>query len=397
MQTSNGFGVTLADGTQVGASEGTEQNPLFAYGGSYEDSNGNTHSTSVDSLGRPLFTVVDAARDANQNFTKTTFTITDANGAPQNIVVNWQSLPMTTNFGTAGVQENSFIWCAIQSIILPNGTSYQFHYESDYGELTEIDLPTGGVIKYTWANYTYPNPANEIPDQESRRYVASRTETVNGVSNTWTFQLTNFPVFQLDQSTVTFPPTLAPSGSMVQNQTVLISQLGNLLDLRTYAGAATGTPVREYSMTYQSDADPTLGDNCIPNDTSFPVPMASRLTRIITILEDGTASKKEFYYDSLPYHFVPSHCPLKSQNPVGLFTTSRGNVTSILEYGFGAVTHNPGDPNRDVTGAQLLRTTTRTYLHDSDTTYAPLNIVDKILTETVVDNVAKYSSLSDSV
>jgi hypothetical protein len=138
------FGVTLADGTHVSAPEGSSLNPLFAYEGGYTDSNGNTHATNVDSLGRPLFTVVDAPRDINQNFTQTTFTVADANGLPQNIVVNWQSLPMTTNFGTIGVQEDSFIWYGIQSIILPNGTSYQFHYEPDYGEITEIDLPTGG-------------------------------------------------------------------------------------------------------------------------------------------------------------------------------------------------------------------------------------------------------------
>jgi RHS repeat-associated protein len=393
MQASTGsFGVTLADGTHVSAPEGRGQNPLFAYVGGYKDANGNTHATNVDSLGRTLFTVVDGPRDANQNFTQTTFTVNDANGHPQNIVVNWQSLPMTTNFQTLGVLEDSFIWCAIQSIILPNGTSYQFHYEPDYGELTEIDLPTGGVIKYQWANYTYPNPANEIPDQESRRYVASRTEIVNGVSNTWTFQLTNLPNLQIDQSTVTFPPTLTSSGTMVQNQSVLISQLGDLVDFKVYSGAASGSPLREYSMTYDSDEDPTLGDGCAQNDTSFPTPMASRLTRLITILDNGAASKKEFDYDRFLYYFYPNHCPLKSQNIAVPFLTSRGNVVAIREYGFGTVTGNPGDINRDVTGASLLRTTTRTYQHDADPNYATANIVDKVLSQTVFDNVANVQA-----
>jgi RHS repeat-associated protein len=393
MQASTGsFGVTLADGTHVSAPEGAGQNPLFAYVGGYKDANGNTHATTVDSLGRTLFTVVDGPRDANQNFTQTTFTVNDANGHPQNIVVNWQSLPMTTNFQTLGVLEDSFIWCAIQSIILPNGTSYQFHYEPDYGELTEIDLPTGGVIKYQWANYTYPNPANEIPDQESRRYVASRTEIVNGVSNTWTFQLTNLPNLQIDQSTVTFPPTLTSSGTMVQNQSVLISQLGDLVDFKVYSGAASGSPLREYSMTYDSDEDPTLGDGCAQNDTSFPTPMASRLTRLITILDNGAASKKEFDYDRFLYYFYPNHCPLKSQNIAVPFLTSRGNVVAIREYGFGTVTGNPGDINRDVTGASLLRTTTRTYQHDADPNYATANIVDKVLSQTVFDNVANVQA-----
>jgi RHS repeat-associated protein len=382
-----GFGVTLADGTNVSVPTGNGQNPLFAYVGSYEDSNGNTHATNVDSLGRVLFTVVDGPRDANQNFTKTTFTVKDPNGISQNIIVNWQSLPMTTNFQTAGVEEGSFIWCAIQSIILPNGTSYQFQYEPDYGELTEIDLPTGGIIKYTWANYTYPNPANEIPSQESRRYVASRTEIVHGISNKWAFHLANLSITQ-DQSTVTFPPTLTVSGTTVQNQSVLISELGDLLDFSIYSGAASGTPIREYSMTYEGDVDPTLGDACAQEDTSFPTPMASRLKRLITILDNGAASKKEFDYDSLLYTFHPNHCPLKADNTAVQFKTSRGNVTAIREYGFGAVTGNPGDPNRDVAGAALLRTTGRTYLHDSNSAYVTPNIVDKVVTQTITDNVA---------
>jgi YD repeat-containing protein len=65
-----------------------------------------------------------------------------------------------------------------------------------------------------------------------------------------------------------------------------------------------------------------------------------------------------------------------------------GNVTAIREYAFGTATGAPGDNSRDVTGAQLLRSTTRTYLHNSFPNYVPRNIVSKVLSEVVVDNTS---------
>ena len=210
-----GHGVILADGTAVNAGVGT-----------YKDANGNTRSmtlppmgqppTSTDTLGRAFFTAVEGPLDPVGRPTQTTYTVKDANGIAQNITIVWAALNITTSFATPGVRElGGKEWWAIQSITLPNGTAYHFQYEPDYGELKEIDLPTGGVITYTWANYTYPNPANTIPASESRRYVSSRTETVNGVSNTWNFQLTSLAVGK-DQSVVTYPPVPSLSGGTVQ-------------------------------------------------------------------------------------------------------------------------------------------------------------------------------------
>jgi len=51
-----------------------------------------------------------------------------------------------------GVQANQ-----LQSIVLPNGSSWTFQYASDgTGNLTQITLPSGGTISYTWIN---PNPS----------------------------------------------------------------------------------------------------------------------------------------------------------------------------------------------------------------------------------------------
>jgi RHS repeat-associated protein len=381
-------GLKLSDGAFVGVTTGADLNPLLD-STAYKDANGNTRSANTDTLGRPLYTAVDAPFDSVGRPTQTTFTVQDPNGMPQNIVVIWQPLTITTNFGTIGVREASGVqWYAIQSISLPNGTAYRLQYEPDYGELTEIDLPTGGVVKYTWANFTQPNTGAETPAQESRRYVSSRTEIVNGVSNTWTFQLsTPIPVYE--QDLVTYPPVPAPSGATVQNQSVFLNQEGSLIDVKIYAGPASGTPVREFNMQYQADGDPTVDfEDCTGSGTPSPFAqsMGARLTRLTTILDNGAASKKEFAYDSLAYTFYTNRCSTgEAQHPVQ-FTASRGNITIIREYGFG--TASGPVTNIDVPNAPLLRTTTRTYLHDSNSAYITPNIVDKVASEVVTDNVA---------
>jgi RHS repeat-associated protein len=381
-------GLQLPDGTSVAVTTGSNPNPLLS-SITYKDANGNTRSANTDTLGRPLYTAVDAPFDSVGRPTQTTFTVKDPNGSSQNIVVTWVPLTLSTNFGTVGVREATGVqWYAIKSILFPNGTSYQFQYEPDYGELTEIDLPAGGVVKYAWGNFTQPNTGAEIPDQESRRYVTSRTETVNGVSQTWTFQLST-PISGYEQDVVTYPPVAAASGGTVQNQSVFLSASGSVIDAKIYAGAATGTPVREFNMQYQSDGDPTVNFNdCSDSGTPSPFsqPMGSRLTRLITILDNGVASKKEFTYDSLPYTFYTNRCSTAETPQALQFTASRGNVTAIRDYGFG--TASGPATNMDVPNAPLLRTTTRTYWHDSHSQYIAPNIVDRVATETVTDNVA---------
>ncbi|MBZ5579778.1 MAG: hypothetical protein LAP40_24745 [Acidobacteriia bacterium] len=39
---------------------------------------------------------------------------------------------------------------AISKIVLPDSTSYQFHY-NEYGEIARVDLPTGGAYEFNWA------------------------------------------------------------------------------------------------------------------------------------------------------------------------------------------------------------------------------------------------------
>jgi RHS repeat-associated protein len=63
----------------------------------------------------------------------------------------------------------------ISQIVLPNGLSYEFKYNS-YGELARIKLPTGGVVEYTWANgIDGAHPSGQVnPNSVSTTFVYRR-------------------------------------------------------------------------------------------------------------------------------------------------------------------------------------------------------------------------------
>lgn len=374
-----------AAGMMVTPDSVTEANGSVALGGQGPDPNGNY----LNSLGRPLYTST-STTTADGYPATTVYTVKDSDGNLQTITVIWEQIGITTNFHTSddeapggGYMQDMSGWLmsVIKSITLTNGTSYKFFYEPDYGELTEIDLPTGGVIKYTWANV--------LAGTSTRRYVASRTEITDQGSSTWSFNVV--PIVGATDgytSTVTFPLVPTPTGPPVSSQSVFVSYYGAVTDAKLYQGSVGGVPLHEYAIRYDYDDDPFAADECYTE--VFPrQPRNLRPTRIVTILEDGTtATKKEFDYgDSFPYTFYPNRCGDTAQNSIPkTFYANRGNVTAIREYGFGS--YSSGDVS-----AQLLRTTTKTYLHNNlNSPYLAPNIVNKVLKEIVTDNVANLTA-----
>jgi RHS repeat-associated protein len=365
-------------------------NVLLANGGveDTQDSNGNL---AGGSMGRTMCTSTNTA-DGHGNLTQTVYTCIDSNGNPQSYTVNWQLITINTNFNYGGFTELTGLAVnVVSSIVLPNGRQYVFKYNDPYGEITEIDLPTGGAITYTWTN------VHASPDifRLGRRVVASRTEWPNGVTNggvcqsgssscsTW--QLSFALVGRWYTTTVTYP---AAGNPLVQNQSVFEGEDGAITDAQIYAGSATGTPIREYQMGYGVDTDPTTDDACwnpggLLLPPQVPQPVGQRLTSITTILEDGlTQAQKQFDYETFTYTYYPNHCTDLRENSIAKqYTTSRGNVTEIREYDWGSGAH----------GA-LIRRTDKTYLHSPGNpnylTYLALNIVNKVVQSTVYDSMS---------
>src|ERR1022692_500765 len=378
-------GVKLADGTALsGMSGGSTWG-----GGGYEDSNGNQWSEATDTLGRTFYTINDYPN-------QTVLTVHDPNGTARSITINWTRLTINTAFNAndeiaGGVVIRELVGGAttvISSIVLPNNQTYTFHYNDCdqqghcYGEITEIDLPDGGTINYTWAT--------ENNEQYTRRYVTSRTEHVGANAPVWFFNISSQAMgTQLISSQVTYP------GASGAYSAVFESNYGAVTDAQIYSGTSTsGTPLREYSIVYASDDDPNWDSLCytydIPPDE---MPTNMRPTRIITVLEDGrTATKKDLDYERFQYTFYPHHCADPSSKTPVTYWGTRGNVTAMREYDWSTAVGTKGNyTDINNPSAYLLRTTTRTYLHNDPTlgpAYTAANIVNKVLSETLTDNLS---------
>lgn len=123
----------------------------------------------------------------------------------------------------------------LQSVVLPNGQYWAFLYNDTdgtgfYGSLTDIILPTGGRITYTYA--TAGTAAGGGRFGQRARIVTSRTVVDNSGSHTWTYthDATTTKVTDPDQNYVvhTFTP-LDGVGSFFETQTDYYSSTGQHL------------------------------------------------------------------------------------------------------------------------------------------------------------------------
>src|SRR5579885_1357416 len=120
------------------------------------DANGNYFSSDasgnlIDSLNR---TPVLVSTSGNHIY----YDVLTYGGARSRYTVTTETINYHTAFGEPAVTETSGSFTAIQSIQLPDGSSYSFTYDSgiaagNYGELTSVTLPTGGVIQYGYTNF----------------------------------------------------------------------------------------------------------------------------------------------------------------------------------------------------------------------------------------------------
>jgi len=150
--------VTNSNVVTVLAPDGTQVYP------SVKDTNGNYFSTdangnAIDTLSR---TPITATSTCNGNSSQTCYDVLNAKGTTSRFTVTTESISVSTSFGQAGVTEYSGTITVIQSIGLPDGTSYQFSYDSGtsaghYGLLTSVTVPTGGQVNYTYTKFTDAN------------------------------------------------------------------------------------------------------------------------------------------------------------------------------------------------------------------------------------------------
>lgn len=103
---------------------------------------------------------------------------------------------------------NNYNPVVVSAVILPNGQSYQFKYNS-YGELARVDLPTGGAIEYDMTAGSGVLAGGSLGDEyQIYRRVAERRTYENGVT------LTSRTTYTLSGSTV-IEDQLTPTGTVL--------------------------------------------------------------------------------------------------------------------------------------------------------------------------------------
>jgi len=132
-------------------------------GSSLTDTNGNQISsttssgttTYTDTLGTAELTISGSGTPSSP----IELTYTPPSGTPVAVKINYVSKTVQTNFACTGVTEfGPTSENLVSSIVLPDGTSYTFTYEttplypnSVTGRIASVTLPTGGKISYSYS------------------------------------------------------------------------------------------------------------------------------------------------------------------------------------------------------------------------------------------------------
>ena len=103
------------------------------------------------------------------------------NGGTATFKLCYASITLQTNFQSFGHREYSGSKWMLQSVVLPNLTTWTFTYDNGgFGDLIGIQFPTGGSLAYTWG--TQPLCGNSYPNLQqtpASRVITSRSVNAN--------------------------------------------------------------------------------------------------------------------------------------------------------------------------------------------------------------------------
>jgi RHS repeat-associated protein len=267
--------------------------------------------------------------------------------------------PVTNGLPLSGTQTK------LQSIVLPNGQTWNFQYNDpgdgstyngspiNYGTLTQITLPTGGAISYS---YTLVAPGSTMC-QNGGRWVASRTVNASDGtgSNKWTY------TYGVGSTTVT-----DPLGNYAVH-TFGLTTLCAAYETETQQYQSGGTLLKTDSTSYNSSLSRNAGVGA--SDGLINV-VPEQLT---TAWPNGKTSQVTKGYDSgFSYiDYLGNTTNGEGAANVGIY----GKIVSKSDYDYG----------QGVAGA-ILRTTKTNYLALSNSTYLTNNLLDAVSSQQVLDS-----------
>jgi RHS repeat-associated protein len=320
----------------VHAPDGTQVYP------SHEDSNGNSYSFSggnfVDTLGRnPVTTTT--------NGNTITYSVPNSTGGTSTYTITTESIPVSTFFQQANVTEYSGNITVIESIQLPDSTSYSFTYDTgnqnniNFGFLRSMTLSTGGTISY------YFNPARDAFGN-AYESILSRT-TPDG---SWSYS-----------SNVS---SSCSTGQVNCQQTFQVTKPSG--DKTMYTFTLNGGSWQSRIDAYTGSISPSNLQSTTSECWNFVTVSNGQCTYSVTTASPATQITKAAVNTILP---VPGSSISKTVEYTW-DTNNYGNVTQVFEWKFGSSPSNPAD-----------RTTTIGYLNGPS--YISANILNRPASVTV--------------
>lgn len=268
------------------------------------DTNGNYISRAVvggevrwiDTAGRVALKIVN-------NATNKEFKILDTNGAYRTLTVTYTTKDVRTNFGCPGVAEYQASAVTLPAaILLPNGTRYDFTYETTpgfpaktTGRLLRVTLPYGnsgrGFYEFSYPTQSGQNGGIDCSSGDVRDLTKNVDSTGDGTTDsTWRFVRTKNG--QNEWETLVTYPRL-PYDTVANESWHLFNTSGQIKEERLYQGSkATGTLLSSLATAH-------VGGTSAPS------------SELVT-LGDGSQARVVYSYDSY------------------------GLLTKIKEYDYGA-------------------------------------------------------------
>ena len=353
---SSGYLMAVTSYTQISYVKATDGTTVYP---GFEDTNGNYFSTDsggnvIDTLGR---TPVKVTTNCNGNSAKICYDVSNSQGGTSRYTVTTETISVHTNFAQSGVTEYSGSLTAIQSITLPDNTTYAFTYDSGttaghFGLLASMTLPTQGQINYTFTSYSdiFGNRNRwlytRVTPDGSWSYVPS---TLSSCPSGWTFcQQVQVTKPSGDNAVYQFGSTSGNIGSWATNVIFYNGAVSPGNKLRTLSQTWTSGPTNVQKLTQTSTTDTSLNSTAQYSYVLNTLPLISKI------------SEWKFYSGSLP------STPDRITNYSGYCKASPGTITTT--NGSGTVTVASSTITYDSYGSNGLTAVNGTTNHD-DTNY----------------------------
>jgi RHS repeat-associated protein len=329
---------------------------------SVEDANGNEINYSqtagwTDTMGRtiPLPVSVSTSICPQQSpllvpVSAYTWNLPGVSGGTYSLTFCYVNVPVTEYWDNQIVHGSLL---ELQTVLLPNGTSWTFQYTSDgNGDLSQITFPTGGTLSYTWKT-GYPVCGPHYYDNS--REVLTRTLNPNdGVSPAATWK---YGVISNVVPVVTDPA----SNDTVHTFSSLVSNTCPYYETETqyYQGSHTsGTLLKTVSTNYQP----------LSSSTQYLVGLGQP-SQTETLWANNQENKTAYTYDSA----LTFHAPYYVSSTE--FSTHIGGIVSPSSYGL-LETKKDYDYGSGAPSSTVLRTTTTTYEALSNSNYLTNNLLN---------------------